>query len=227
MRSFENCQVTKKQLLYSLNKHREYERIVQGYYWYEGRGCAIGCTLHDFSKNETANALSQHIRYEYLFGIPESLAQVEDYIFERSSEYYATEWPIRFVEAINVGSDLSMVKNIWIKWILYDSESPFSGKFHTEWFEELRRLFDLIEGGNDISISEITNVKKSAYLDMYGSEKFIYAILNHVKSDWSRESLSNLASRLDYCFSDRDEDKRIERLETIANGLLLAMSECG
>jgi len=106
MRAFLNTEVTKDQLLESLRRHAAADAFIRGTYGEEERGtfkgCAVGCTLHDFSKST-----NNHSAYERLFGIPEAVAKLEDTIFEKADGH--TTWPIEFIEAIPVGADLSQV----------------------------------------------------------------------------------------------------------------------
>ena len=114
MRAF-RTKVTKTELLKSLHRHRESDRIQRGNGYWDHKnsiGCAVGCTLHDFLKNGQGHAF--HNFYEILFGIPEGLAIIEDAIFERMGNSAAKEWPIKFIESIRVGSDLSNVVDIFI-----------------------------------------------------------------------------------------------------------------
>ena len=111
----------KGQVLAAVKAHRAAERLVQqGHYWHEGRGCAVGCTLHDFAPGQEED----HRLYEALFGIPEALARVEDNVFESLPARAARAWPLRFIEAIPVGADLSGISDRFLLWLLQDGTSP-------------------------------------------------------------------------------------------------------
>jgi hypothetical protein len=105
MRAFVNTEVTRDQLIASLRRHREADRIAAGWYWKNGRGCAVGCSIHDFRPGSEGD----HSLYPVLFGIPEPLARLEDTIFEGLPADLRPDWPLRFVEAIQEGADLSRV----------------------------------------------------------------------------------------------------------------------
>ena len=77
MRAFTNTKVSKQQLIEVLLRHKEADSIVQGYYYHNGRGCAVGCSLHDFGVYPR-----NHSAYQRLFGIPMVLAKFEDKIHE-------------------------------------------------------------------------------------------------------------------------------------------------
>lgn len=94
-----NDPALKAATLTKIEKHRELDQIVQGYYWNEDedgvfRGCAVGCLLEDPDGG--------HERYETEFGIPVQLAWLEDGIFEALEPDDAKEWPLRFMQAILV-----------------------------------------------------------------------------------------------------------------------------
>ncbi len=89
----------KTAILAQLQAHHDADEIVKGKYWQDGKGCAVGCTIHS----------SEHRQYEPLFGIPQMLARLEDCIFEGLPNDKAKGWPIRFMSAIKVGSELSLV----------------------------------------------------------------------------------------------------------------------
>lgn len=106
MLAFVNTEVTKEQLVESLEEHRRYDRIRQGLYWDAvGGGCAVGCSIHDFRPGMEAS----HRVYEPLFGVPRELARLEDMIFESLPKEMSIDWPIDFARAIPVGADLSYV----------------------------------------------------------------------------------------------------------------------
>lgn len=117
MRAFIDTEVSKDQLIASIEAHHAADRIVQGRYWEDGRGCAVGCSLVDFKANP-----SDHAAYERLFGIPRVLARLEDGIFERLPKEAALEWPLRFTRAVREGSDLSLVWPKFAVWLLVDKD---------------------------------------------------------------------------------------------------------
>jgi len=91
----------KQRVLSQLRAHREADELVHGRYWSNGKGCAVGCLTHDPSGG--------HSTYPDRWGIPVELAYLEDAIFEGQPLDEAQEWPARFMSAIRVGSDLSLV----------------------------------------------------------------------------------------------------------------------
>ena len=106
--AYHNDVKIKEKILNQLQEHYESDEIVQGIYWENGKGCAVGCTIHS----------SNHKEYETKFGIPVQLAYLEDKIFEGLPNDLSKEWPIRFMSSINVGADLSKVWAKFVIWLL-------------------------------------------------------------------------------------------------------------
>ena len=117
MLAFTNTKVTKIELIASLERHAAADAFVKGYYWQDGKGCAVGCSLHDFHAMP-----GDHAAYEPLFGIPQVLARLEDGIFEGLPTDLAKEWPLRFAHAVRPGADLSGVWPRFAVWLLVDPE---------------------------------------------------------------------------------------------------------
>ena len=117
MLAFTNTKVTKIELISSLERHAAADAFVKGQYWSDGKGCAVGCSLHDFHERP-----GDHAAYEPLFGIPQVLARLEDGIFEGLPTDLAKEWPLRFARAVRPGADLSGVWPRFSVWLLTDSE---------------------------------------------------------------------------------------------------------
>ena len=134
------AEVTKDDLLASLARHRAENRLMKGRYWTTfggGRGCAVGCTIHDFAPGREA----KHAEYERLFGIPESLAHLEDTIFEGLPEDAAQIWPERFVRAISPGADLSRAGDEWLLWLLAGEGSPLAQWHGEPWVAGVAALY--------------------------------------------------------------------------------------
>jgi len=110
MLAFHNNPAIKEKYLARVRAHRVADEIVKGRYWENGKGCAVGCTLHS----------GKHMSYESELGIPVALAHLEDTIFENLPNELALEWPARFLEAAHPGADLSNVVNQFMSWMLID-----------------------------------------------------------------------------------------------------------
>ena len=110
MEAFHGKQSIKDEYINRLKDHREQDEIVKGQYWEDGKGCAVGCTVHG----------EDHKAYEEELGIPMVLARLEDSIFEGLLNEEAKEFPLNFLSAINVGADLSSVGDKFLHWLLVD-----------------------------------------------------------------------------------------------------------
>jgi hypothetical protein len=111
MLAFHNDPAIKENYLARVRAHRLADEIVQGRgYWRDGRGCAVGCTIHG----------DDHDAYERELGIPAHLAHLEDRIFENLPVHLSWEWPEMFLSAIRPGADLAKVWPQFAAWLLND-----------------------------------------------------------------------------------------------------------
>ena len=96
MLAFHKTSVSKVDVLRQLRAHTKADEIIKSQYWQDGKGCAIGCTIHS----------GNHAEYEPRFGIPQMLARLEDCIFEGLPNGKAKAWPVRFMSAVEPGNRL-------------------------------------------------------------------------------------------------------------------------
>jgi hypothetical protein len=114
MRAYHNDPSIKADILAQLAAHRAADQLVRGQYWENGKGCAVGCTIHS----------GDHLEYETRFGIPVVLARIEDRIFEGLPTASAMEWPERLMRAIPVGANLAMAWPKFALWLLTEELAP-------------------------------------------------------------------------------------------------------
>ena len=126
LRAFHGDAQLKKDLLSEIVKHQKQDQIIKGTYGVEDEGekfkaCAVGCSIHslNISKGKTLDT-DNHSAYESEFGIPESLAHLEDFLFENMPNDKAQKWVAEFIRAIPVGADLSLVAPRFIASTLRD-----------------------------------------------------------------------------------------------------------
>ena len=113
MIAYHGKQEVKDLYLNRVEEHRKADQLIQGYgYWEDGKGCAVGCTLHS----------GKHSSYESKLGIPQILAHLEEHIFEKLPKENARLWPEQFLAAIRPGADLSMIWPKFAVWLLVDPE---------------------------------------------------------------------------------------------------------
>jgi hypothetical protein len=93
--------------------HRKADQLLQGFgYWVDGKGCAVGCTIHG----------RDHAAYETELGIPRMVARLEDGIFEGLPKAEAQLWPERFLDGIVPGQDLAQVGDRFLHWLIADPQ---------------------------------------------------------------------------------------------------------
>ena len=116
--AFHNKQSLKEKYVKRVEAHYKADEIVQGIYWENGKGCAVGCTME--MDNDSVNI---HRQMEKVLGIPEWLALLEDGIFEGLPNEEAKKFPLRFLQAIKPGADLSKVEYQFKIWLLVDKHN--------------------------------------------------------------------------------------------------------
>jgi hypothetical protein len=109
--SFHSDSSIKSNYLARVAGHADADEIVKGRYWENGKGCAVGCTIHG----------EAHESFERELGVPRMLAWLEDVIFEGLPNRLAKTWPERFLSSIAPGRDLSPVGWRFLHWLLTES----------------------------------------------------------------------------------------------------------
>ncbi len=152
--AYHGKQEVKDEYVMRVKAHYDADEITKGVYWQNGKGCAVGCTLHS----------SDHAAYETELGIPRALARIEDGIFEGLPNNKAKEFPLQFLNAIKVGADLSMVAPKFIHWLLVD-ETHGIIKFakHKEVIKAIADLYQRKINGENIDTNEWFTARKNAY----------------------------------------------------------------
>src|SRR5258708_2946726 len=128
--------------------HQLADEIDQGTYYDDSgpklRVCPVGCTIHG----------SDHTAYEEEIGVPEILARIEDRLFEMMPLEDAKQWPVKFLEAIPVGADLSMVWPKLAVWMLAD---PTDGVIRFAKHDDVKKvitdvaqLYELVIAGAEV-----------------------------------------------------------------------------
>jgi hypothetical protein len=120
MLAYLNDPTLKATMMTSLRDHKRHDDFVRGKYWDAdlGKGCAVGCSLE--SIGVPADQRGRHALYPELLGIPEQIAKLIDSLFENLPDPDYKSWPVRIMDAIPVGADLSHVPAEWLLWLLID-----------------------------------------------------------------------------------------------------------
>jgi len=134
--AYHNDKKIRTKYLSRVKLHYKMDEIISGTYWENGKGCAVGCTIHG----------NEHARYETELGIPQTLARLEDRIFEGLANKDSKEWPIEFLAAIKVGADLSDVWNQFAIWLLIDKDHGVINKANKQQTKEgINRVAELYQ----------------------------------------------------------------------------------
>lgn len=135
--AFHNDKAIKKAYLNRVAAHRAADEIVNGQYWQEGKGCAVGCTIHGDS----------HAAYETEIGVPRILARLEDRLFEAIYIFdpaRAKNWPHLFLDSIREGAELELVWPKFAHWLLVDPADGIIRVAKTKPIEEaIRQVAEL------------------------------------------------------------------------------------
>src|SRR3990167_4746925 len=125
LRAFNKNPKLKKDMVAEVLNHQKLDKIIKGTYQQgsngDFKGCAVGCSIHSYNvRYKKEIPTNNHKAYETELGIPESLARLEDTLFEGMPDGKALLWPAEFMKAIKVGSDLSLVAPKFISATLRD-----------------------------------------------------------------------------------------------------------
>jgi hypothetical protein len=163
MIAYHGDKAIKKKYLDRVKAHALADEIVKGKYWENGRGCAVGCTIHS----------GHHSAYETELGIPQVLALLEDGIFEALPNDLAIKWPERFLAAITPGADLSNVWPEFAVWLLVDEKFGVIQFSKTdaqrEAIQSVADLYQLKLEGAIIDANDWLEARHAAYAAAYAA----------------------------------------------------------
>ncbi len=144
MQAFHNDPKIKADLVAQLEAHYAADEIIKGTYWENGKGCAVGCCVHD----------EDHSLFPIRFGIPESIAYLLDGIFEALPNKKAKEFPLKLVKSIQVGADLSKVENLFLEWLLIDPVNGVSRFNSDPCIHDIAALHRRVADGDSVNPEE-------------------------------------------------------------------------
>ncbi len=93
LKAFHNDVTVQQKYISRVEEHYKLDEIIKGQYWENGKGCAVGCTVHSDSHN----------CYEIELGIPTWVARLEDTLFEGMPNEKAKEFPLKLLKSIPLG----------------------------------------------------------------------------------------------------------------------------
>jgi hypothetical protein len=149
MISFHGAQEIKDKFINQLEGHYVADEIIKGIYWGDGKGCAIGCTIHG----------NDHKKYESDLGIPEWLARLEDRLFEGLPNAHAKEFPLLFLRSIPVGVDLDKIKSSFLIVVLEKALESFN---HDKFPEVKKSILNVIGMLRGERLAEAADYAKAA-----------------------------------------------------------------
>jgi len=163
MLAFHNDPAIKEKYITRVRDHMAADHFVQEFGPYydknTGRGCAVGCTLN----LRVLDECFLHRQYESQLGLPEDLAYLEEAIFEDSSPTYAATWPLRFLNAIPVGADISESMDKWRSdWLLVNRNGRYgTPELYASMGDALLKYLSALPVPETTSIAEIEAIKQT------------------------------------------------------------------
>jgi hypothetical protein len=144
MKSFHNKPELKEMMLEEVLKHQKADEIIQGSYESRGKYCAVGCSIESLNMRLGKHySHGDHSVYETELGIPKIIARLEDRIFEGLERKKAKMFPLRFIQAVPVGVDLSLVWPKFAIWLLGDEKDGVIKYVETD--EQKKIIIDIVE----------------------------------------------------------------------------------
>jgi len=207
----------KNQLLSSLNNHAKLDRIIQGKYWENGKGCAVGCSIIDFCGDP-----EDHKEYERLFGIHSSLAKLEDGIFEGLSVEDSKWWPMAFSEAVPVGKDLSLVIPKFLVYVIEDVKQ-YAKESEKKSIQAVIDLYKKKISGKNIDLNEWRQARRNAdaataaadadddAYSIYATYAAVAAAANTANADDAAAYAADASSYADYDAADAATNRESTR----------------
>ncbi len=194
--AFHNKTSVRTKNLRRIRAHAKADEIIKGTYWEEGRGCAVGCTLHS----------DEHMAYETELGIPVALARLEDRIFEGLPIARAKQFPAQFLSAPKVGADLSRVSWQFLHWILTEE---LTGRDHPLVRDAIKQCADVL-----VPLTKGEPVNESAAESAASAAWSAESAASAASAAWSAESAAASAARsAESAAYVRMADKLIELME--------------
>jgi hypothetical protein len=155
--SFHGKKSIKAKYLARVKAHVKADEIIKGTYWQNGKGCAVGCTLHS----------DKHDAYEPELGITWRLALVEDYLFEKLPNGEAKKFPVQFLELMPVGVDTNLIFKNFVLWNLADKKEGLI--YHLKDKKQIEALTEIADTYKKSFKEEIPQERWKELSDKYAS----------------------------------------------------------
>ena len=175
MKAFHNDPKIKTKYLARVRAHAAADQIIKGIYWENGKGCAVGCTIHS----------NDHSSYETELGIPMWLAYVQDRIFEGLNNGNAKRWPVEFLEAIAPGQDLEKIKIPFLIFVLNFTLDKFDHKKHPKEKEAIVSVLNQFLKKTKMNEATLKKAQKASYAVAYAAASAAFASASAADADAS------------------------------------------
>ncbi len=184
MLTYNNDPELKAKLIKQLQDHYDADEIIKGQYWENGKGCAVGCTLHS----------SNHEEGEKKLGWPAWLLHLEDKLFEGMSNDKAKEFPLDIAKSIGVGKTFQELNKIKWKFCAYLLNENIKTVLLLENIsEELKKeVIDAIRGCLKLHEDAIKNGEMAARSAAWSAESAARSAA--WSAAWSAESAADSAA---------------------------------
>ena len=164
LKAFHGKKKIKEKYLARVKAHYEADEIIKGKYWENGKGCAVGCTIHG----------SSHDAYPKELGISWRLALIEDSIFENLQNGEAKKFPLQFLKAVPIGADTELVYKKFVIWVLGDKKDGLVNVIKDEKkVDLLKRILALYKKSLKVEIEQ--SEWKALADEAYSASAYAYA----------------------------------------------------
>ena len=153
----------KAKVMDRLREDRRLDRISQGIYWDDSKGCHLGCLTR------CGESQSPHEATERMFGIPVKVAYWLEAVFEGLPEEDCEWWVIEGTNAIPVGADLSLAHHKFASWLLGPGSPSANGNQNelvAKAVQEIRFLHDLSADGGVVTEQQWSAARSAARKDI-------------------------------------------------------------
>ena len=221
LRAFHNKQSIKDFYVERVQRHFDADEIIKGVYWEKGRGCGVGCTIES-SENP-------HQKFEDELGISRTIAKLEDRLFEGLTNGDAKKFPVRFLEAVNVGADLSMVVPKFMVWMLSDKKDGVlksASKDGKKIIKKIVKLYKKQISGGIVTQSEWIAVSGEAWVVRRAAYADAYASVAADAAAYASAAAYAAADAYAYAYAYADAYARNLHYKKMADKLIEILEEC-
>jgi len=151
--AFHGDPAIKQKYLDRVKAHALADEIIQGKYWENGKGCAVGCIVE--TSEDPHETMSKEL------GWPLWLCRLTDKLHEGQLNVDSKKWPPKIVAAVSTGftdEQFSVVKAKFFHWLFVDEEVGVICHAKKEStiksINEVAGLYQMVIDGNPVSKEE-------------------------------------------------------------------------